>query len=50
MGENDVFWAQGGSYIINSAGQKALVERTLAVEEIATPITAPIVSDIPVEE
>ena len=38
------FWSQGGSYLLNGAtGELELVERTLAIEDIATPVVDPTV-------
>lgn len=36
------FWSQGGSYLVNGAtGELELVERTMSVEEIVTPVVDP---------
>ena len=35
----DIFWDQGGSYVINPVtGERELVQRTLAQEEVVIPI------------
>lgn len=40
------FWSQGGSYILNGVtGELELIERTMALEEVVTPVADPAVSD-----
>jgi hypothetical protein len=45
------FWSQGGSYILNGVtGEIELVERTMALEEVVTPVSDPTVVEPSVEE
>jgi hypothetical protein len=45
------FWSQGGSYILNGVtGELELIERTMALEEVVTPVVDPTVSEPSVSE